>query len=470
MLGQPWKGYYLTAYGIAVKHGFVGTEEEWLASLNGEPGAGALLRYNEEAKAIEWKPEGSGEWTAIVPLSVIQGELVAATLKDAEDAAEKAAEAEEKILSHIKEYGTIVQSAYVLGDTLDIGTSDGKVYEAGNVRGGKGDTGNSGVYIGTEEPTDPEVKVWIDPTGHDGMRELINILSKLKYTNGGVTVDLSDYATMGDLEGKAPSTHKHSASDITSGTLPVARGGHGGTSVVKAQENLGLACVKTGGTGAAYTATIPGITELKTGVKVRIEPHTSCTTPYPTLNVNGLGDADIYMKLAGGGCGETANVAGWLEAHHSYELTYSECDEGWIANVTYIDLDGANTFINALPVKHGGTGRESFPAGQFLVGSSSGGIVTKTPAQALSALGKLTGSYTGNGSATARTIETGGTGNCILIWRDNGTACIGTPKLAICGTGIIDSSEFKFVNGTLTITSIDYALNANGETYNYQVL
>lgn len=25
--------YYISAYGIAVKHGFTGTEEEWLASL-----------------------------------------------------------------------------------------------------------------------------------------------------------------------------------------------------------------------------------------------------------------------------------------------------------------------------------------------------------------------------------------------------------------------------------------------------
>lgn len=32
------KGYYLSAYGIAVKHGFDGSEEEWLASLAGEQG------------------------------------------------------------------------------------------------------------------------------------------------------------------------------------------------------------------------------------------------------------------------------------------------------------------------------------------------------------------------------------------------------------------------------------------------
>ena len=30
--------YYLTAYAIAVKHGFEGTEEEWIASLDGEDG------------------------------------------------------------------------------------------------------------------------------------------------------------------------------------------------------------------------------------------------------------------------------------------------------------------------------------------------------------------------------------------------------------------------------------------------
>lgn len=36
--GLPWEGYYYSAYGIAVKHGYKGTEEEWLASLKGNPG------------------------------------------------------------------------------------------------------------------------------------------------------------------------------------------------------------------------------------------------------------------------------------------------------------------------------------------------------------------------------------------------------------------------------------------------
>lgn len=38
--GMEDRGYYLSAYGIAVKHGFRGTEQEWLESLKGESASG----------------------------------------------------------------------------------------------------------------------------------------------------------------------------------------------------------------------------------------------------------------------------------------------------------------------------------------------------------------------------------------------------------------------------------------------
>ncbi len=38
--GMIREGYYLTAYGLAVKHGYAGTEEEWLESLRGSPSSG----------------------------------------------------------------------------------------------------------------------------------------------------------------------------------------------------------------------------------------------------------------------------------------------------------------------------------------------------------------------------------------------------------------------------------------------
>ena len=46
-IGTEWRGYYITAYGIAVKHGFIGTEEEWLASLKGDGGEPVVIPNSE---------------------------------------------------------------------------------------------------------------------------------------------------------------------------------------------------------------------------------------------------------------------------------------------------------------------------------------------------------------------------------------------------------------------------------------
>ncbi len=48
--GMVDRGYYLSAYGIAVKHGFAGTEEEWLASLKGETPTKGVDYFTDEDK------------------------------------------------------------------------------------------------------------------------------------------------------------------------------------------------------------------------------------------------------------------------------------------------------------------------------------------------------------------------------------------------------------------------------------
>lgn len=48
---------------------------------------------------------------------------------------------------------------------LIITLSNGTETNVGKIVGDKGDTGNSGVYVGSEEPTDPNVSVWIDTAG-----------------------------------------------------------------------------------------------------------------------------------------------------------------------------------------------------------------------------------------------------------------------------------------------------------------
>ena len=53
--------YFLTAYGIAVKHGFQGTEEEWLASLKGDKGDPVIWKdhYNTEEELRQAHPTGA---------------------------------------------------------------------------------------------------------------------------------------------------------------------------------------------------------------------------------------------------------------------------------------------------------------------------------------------------------------------------------------------------------------------------
>ena len=171
MLGEPWKGYYLTAYGIAVKHGFVGTEEEWLRSLEGkqgDPGAAAQLRYNATAKAIEWKAEGSGTWKSIVKLSELQGEVVTATLSEVQEAAENAGKAKTDAEKAAEEAAKAKEMAELsVGKTSYIG-ENGNWYAWNGVKEIFYDTGiraqaGSLVYYGDNPPED--VGVWIDPNG-----------------------------------------------------------------------------------------------------------------------------------------------------------------------------------------------------------------------------------------------------------------------------------------------------------------
>ena len=72
--------------------------------------------------------------------------------------------------------------------------------------------------------------------------------------------DADNKPTVEDI-GAAPSTHNHSASDITSGTLPITRGGTGATSASQALTKLGAAPAYTYST----TDLTAGTSDLATG-------------------------------------------------------------------------------------------------------------------------------------------------------------------------------------------------------------
>ena len=103
-LSRRWRGYYLTAYGIAVKHGFKGTEAEWLESLKGEKG-----------DPVVWKGQCD-------------------TLEELEEAHPAGQEGD----------------AYLVGMELYWWNVD-KWENAGSIQGPKGDTGEAGP-VGPEGP------------------------------------------------------------------------------------------------------------------------------------------------------------------------------------------------------------------------------------------------------------------------------------------------------------------------------
>ncbi len=86
-IGAPFKGYYITAYGIAVKHGFVGSEEEWLESLNG---GNAEFRYNSETKMIEYRHSKTEVWTEMMTLAEFQEGVIKDTLEEMRSARDTA--------------------------------------------------------------------------------------------------------------------------------------------------------------------------------------------------------------------------------------------------------------------------------------------------------------------------------------------------------------------------------------------
>ncbi len=85
--GVPgWSGYYLSAYGLAVKRGFPGTEQEWLDSLHG-----ADVEMRCENGELQWKHDNSEEWHTLEEFTVLR-ELLEEKGESARAAAELAEE------------------------------------------------------------------------------------------------------------------------------------------------------------------------------------------------------------------------------------------------------------------------------------------------------------------------------------------------------------------------------------------
>lgn len=87
--------YYLSAYAIAKKHGYTGTEDQWLQSLRGTDGRGVKMQY--QSKVLQWATDGTEDWHDLVDMQDIQDEITedaeATITASANQAAQAATEA-----------------------------------------------------------------------------------------------------------------------------------------------------------------------------------------------------------------------------------------------------------------------------------------------------------------------------------------------------------------------------------------
>lgn len=131
------------------------------------------------------------------------------------------------------------------------------------------------------------------------------------------------------LNGKSNTSHKHNASDITSGTLPIIRGGTGATTVTTAKANLGI------GDYGKLTAS----SSSTTADVVKICDASWTTLVVDVYAVNGSGFTSEAVRF-----GSTATYIPLLESHlyvfhqvggnRVYCLDYGTSKSTTLANIT----------------------------------------------------------------------------------------------------------------------------------------
>ena len=147
--GKPEElGIYFSAYGIAVKHGYTGTEEEWLASLKGDPGEPVVIRFDQTSGQLQWKYQNESTWHDVLSLEELQGALVSSTIaqaqeaKDAAEAAQAAAEAASSASQEASEHMAYIGSN---GNWYQWSAEEEKMVDSGvKAQGRTGPTGPEG--------------------------------------------------------------------------------------------------------------------------------------------------------------------------------------------------------------------------------------------------------------------------------------------------------------------------------------
>lgn len=119
--------------------------------------------------------------------------------------------------------------------------------------------------------------------------------------------------------------------------------------------------------GVSYSATVPGVTELYTGLEITIIPNMTSASKTVTLDVNVLGAKNIRLPLSFNTTAVTTpTLENWLSANKPIKLMYDGTQ--W---KSYIQRTSANTLYGSVPIENGGTGADNRDAARTNLGISS---------------------------------------------------------------------------------------------------
>lgn len=241
---------------------------------------------------------------------------------------------------------------------------------------------------------------------------LMSASDKTKLDGIATGANAYTHPSSGVTAGTYKSVTVNAQGHVTAGTNPTTLAGYGITDAASAththdaQESLHA--ITTAGTGAAYTATVDGITALTAGASFIMIPHTVSTTTGPTLNVNSLGAKTIRRRVSNATSSTAAGyAAAWLAASKPILVTYD--GTYWIADNP---KPAAADMSGTLKVANGGTGATTLTSGSYLVGNGTSAVSLKTPAEVLTDIGAAASSHSHALTDMTGTlpIENGGTG------------------------------------------------------------
>jgi len=209
----------------------------------------------------------------------------------------------------------------------------------------------------------------------------------------------------------------------------------------------------------------------------------SASTTYAMLDiVNHSGASWVCKQACTGQTPSDSNTAYWqrlgiaVDLANYLPLVNSATMEVKTAQAATLTLNNTNPThgVNYVQYKStvGDMGYLGFSAINNPAFMSTGGVVSDL----LHTGNKPTGTYTGNGSATARTVKVGGVGNCIMVRRvssEDFAIVTESGYIGRKGGVVVTGSDAYWTRdggGNLYMATTSELFNASGGSYYYELL